>query len=124
MKAATQRLIKRKHRKHTTFLNTRKPEDKAEYNNIRNEATTKVRADRLAFERNISKEIKNNNKVFWRYVNANRSSKAAIPDLKKTDGSKACTDEEKAEVLNQQFSSVFTNEDKTHTTFTIQSQNL
>ena len=65
MKAATQRLIKRKHRKHTTFLNTRKPEDKAEYNSTRNEATSKVRADRLAFERNISKEIKNNNKVFW-----------------------------------------------------------
>ena len=51
MKAATQRLIKRKHRKHTTFLNTRKPEDKADYNNIRNQANSQVRADRLAFER-------------------------------------------------------------------------
>ena len=112
MKAATQRLIKRKHRKHTTFLNTRKPEDKADYNNIRNQANSQVRADRLAFERNISKEIKNNNKVFWRYVNSNRSSKAAIPDLTKPDGSKACTDEEKAEALNHQFCSVFTNEDK------------
>ena len=111
MKKATQRLIKRKHRSHTTFLNTRNPNDKAAYNNIRNEVTSKVRSDRLAFERNISKEIKNNNKVFWRYVNANRSSKASIPDLKRPDGTKACSDEDKAEVLNNQFSSVFTKED-------------
>ena len=102
---------KKKHRTHTTFLNTRNPNDKAAYNNIRNEVTFKVCSDRLAFERNISKEIKNNNKVFWRYVNANRSSKASIPDLKKPDGTKACSDEDKAEVLNNQFSSVFTKED-------------
>ena len=115
MKKATQRLIKRKHRTHTTFLNTRNANDKTAYNVIRNEVTSKVRTDRIAFERNISKEIKNNNKVFWRYVNANRSSRAAIPELKRPDGTKACSDEEKAEALNNQFSSVFTKEDTTDT---------
>ena len=111
MKPATLRLIQRKHSKHTKYLNTKNKDDKTNYNKIRNEVTSKTRSDRLAFERNISKEIKNNNKVFWRYVNANRSTKATIPDLLKKDGTKATTDEEKAEVLNEQFSSVFTKED-------------
>jgi hypothetical protein len=111
MKPATLRLIKRKHRTHTTLLNTRNDDTKATYKRTRNDVTAKIRSDRLAFERNISKEIKNNNKVFWRYVNANRSSKAAIPDLKKPDGTKASSDEDKAETLNNQFSSVFTKED-------------
>ena len=111
MKPATLRLIQRKHSKHTKFLNTRNEEDKTNYKTARNEVTAKTRGDRLAFERNISKEIKNNNKVFWRYVNANRTTKATIPDLLKKDGSKATTDAEKAEVLNDQFSSVFTKED-------------
>ena len=73
MKPATLRLIQRKHSKHTKYLNTKNKDDKTNYNKIRNEVTSKTRSDRLAFERNISKEIKNNNKVFWRYVNANRS---------------------------------------------------
>ena len=111
MKPATLRLIKRKHHKHYTYLNTRNEDHKAEYNAIRNEVTAKTRADRVAFERNISKEIKNNNKVFWRYVNANRTSKSAIPDLERKNGTKATTDKEKAEILNDQFSSVFTREE-------------
>ena len=110
MKPATMRLIKRKHRTHTKFLNTRASSTKTEYNQIRNQVTSAVKNDRISFERNISKEIKNNNKLFWRYVNSNRTTKAAISDLLKDDGTLATTDQEKAEVLNQQFSSVFTRE--------------
>ena len=111
MSRATLSMIKRKHSKHTKYLNTKKAEDKTSYNKMRNEVTSKIRSDRLAFERNISKEIKNNNKVFWRYVNDKRTTKATIPDLQKEDGTKATSDAEKAEVLNNQFSSVFTKED-------------
>ena len=111
MKPSTLRLIQRKHRTHTKYLNTKNDDDKSAYNRIRNDVTAQTRNDRLSFERNISKEIKNNNKLFWRYVNANRTSKAAIPDLERPDGSKATTDKEKAEILNEQFSSAFTKED-------------
>ena len=89
-------------------MNTRNIIDKTNYNKARNEVTTALRRDRLCFERNISKQIKNNNKLFWRYVNSQRSTKASIPNLQRKDGSMATTDDEKAEVLNQQFSSVFT----------------
>merc|ERR1711972_1147553 len=66
---------------------------------------------RVAFERNISKEIRNNNKLFWRYVNAQRTTKSTIPDLKRPDGTLATKDKEKAELLNLQFNSVYTKED-------------
>jgi hypothetical protein len=58
MRPATQNLIKRKHRVHTKLLNTKSATDKAEYRATRNKVTADTRADRLAFERNISKEIK------------------------------------------------------------------
>ena len=92
MRPATLRLIKQKHRAHIKYLNTRRAEDKSGYNKIRNEVTSTIRADRLCFERNISNEIKNNNKLFWRYVNAKRTSKASVPDLERKDGSKATTE--------------------------------
>ena len=111
MRPATHKLIKRKHRLHTKYLNTKSDTDKAAYKNIRSNVTSETRKDRLAFERNISKEIKNNNKLFWRYVNSTRTTKASIPDLDKPDGTKATEDKDKAEVLNAQFSSVFTEED-------------
>ena len=111
MKPATQRLIQRKHRAHTKLLNTKSETDRAAYKVARNKVTSGTRADRLAFERNICKEIKNNNKIFWRYVNSSRLTRAAIPDLEDKDGVKVSDDKGKAELLNHQFSSVFTKED-------------
>ena len=111
MKHSTMMLIKRKRRTHIKYLNTKAFLDKLAYHSVRNQVTSAVRNDRIAFERNISKEIKNNNKVFWRYVNSQRKSKTSIPDLKKKDGTTVTTDKEKAEILNEQFTSVFTQED-------------
>ena len=111
MKYSTMNLIKRKKRAHIKYLNSKSNWDKLSYHSIRNQVTSSVRNDRIAFERNISTEIKNNNKVFWRYVNSQRKSKTNIPDLKRKDGTLATEDQEKAEILNEQFTSVFTKED-------------
>ena len=73
--------------------------------------TSATRQDRIAFERNISKEIKNNNQLFWRYVNSQRTSRSTLPDLKRKDGTYTSDDKEKAELLNEQFISVYTEED-------------
>ena len=114
MKPATLNLIKRKKHAHIKFLNTKARKDNDAYRSIRNQVTAATRKDRLEFERNISKEIKNNNKLFWRYVNSQRISKTTIPDLQRKDGSLTSDDQEKAELLNSQFTSVFTNEDTTN----------
>ena len=44
-------------------------------------------------------------------MNSQRTSKSAIPDLKRKDGSLTADDREKAELLNEQFTSVYTEED-------------
>ena len=111
MKPATLNLIRRKKHSHIKFLNTRARTDRESYKSLRNQVTSATRKDRREFERNISKEIKNNNKLFWRYINSQRISKTTIPDLKRKDGTLASDDKEKAEILNAQFTSVFTNED-------------
>ena len=111
MKQATLNLIRTKKRRHIKFLNTKSQADRDAYRSIRNEVTAATRRDRQCFERNISKTIRNNNKLFWRYINSQRQSKTTIPDLRRPDGSLATTDAEKAEILNNQFSSVFTRED-------------
>ena len=103
MRPATLNLIKRKRKTHIRYLNTRSPLDKLAYNTARDEVTAATRKDRVFFERNISKEIKNNNKLFWRYVNAQRKSKAAIPDLQRPDGSFATSDEEKPKFSTSSF---------------------
>ena len=114
MKQATLNLIRRKKHAHIKYLNTKARFARENYKSIRNQVTLSTRRDRLEFERNISREIKNNNKLFWRYVNSQRISKTTIPDLQRKDGSLTSDDQEKAELLNAQFTSVFTDEDTTH----------
>ena len=111
MKQATLNLIRTKKRNHIRYLNTKTLADKEAYKISRNQVTAATRRDRLCFERNISKRIRTNNKLFWRYVNSQRQSKTSIPDLQRPDGSMASSDIEKAEILNNQFVSVFTKED-------------
>ena len=66
-------------------------------------------------ERDIAKESKTNPKKFWQYVNKKTKIKQGIPDLvyEDEDGEEksATNDKEKAEVLADFFSSVFTEED-------------
>ena len=53
-------------------------------------------------------DIKENCKPFWRYINSKKNDKHSIPNLKRKDEFEAETDLDKAECLNSQFSSVFT----------------
>ena len=53
-------------------------------------------------------DIKEDSKPFWRYINNKKSDKQGIPPLQKKNKEMANTDEEKADALNKQFTSVFT----------------
>ena len=111
MKPSTLQLIKKKHNLLLRYLNTKKQYDQEAYHRIRNEVVHRTAEDRINYESKIAEETKQNANAFWNYVNSNRKTKKSIPNLIKPDGSKAETDLEKAEVLNNQFSSVFTEED-------------
>ena len=65
-------------------------------------------------ELRIAKQMKNNTKAFYQFISSNTSKKDSIPDLMKDNGERTKTDDEKCALLNQFFSSVFTNEDTTN----------
>ena len=56
----------------------------------------------------MARDVKNNMKAFYRYIGQKRQAKTNIPPLVNVKGELASVDEEKAEVLNEYFASVFT----------------
>ena len=111
MKSSTEKLVKAKQHAWVKFLNTKHPDHYELYKTARNRVTHAVTDDRKEYEKGIAKEIKNNIKAFWKYVNRNRKNKCRIPNLIKKNGQFTTSDEEKANALNNQFCSVFTHED-------------
>ena len=66
----------------------------------------------MTFEKKLARNLKTGVKTFWRYVNNGMKVRVPVGDLEREDGTVATTDMEKAEVLNQFFTSVFTIKDK------------
>ncbi|KFQ62499.1 hypothetical protein N334_03741, partial [Pelecanus crispus] len=67
-----------------------------------------VRKAKARMELNLARDVKNNKQGFYRYINQKRKVKESIPPLMNKKGELVSTDEEKAEVLNNFFASVFT----------------
>lgn len=57
---------------------------------------------------NLIGDIKKDSKPFWKYINKQKADKQGIPPLLTKDNKSAEIDKDKAETLNQQFTSVFT----------------
>ena len=77
----------------------------------RNKLRSFTRSLRKNFELNLARNVKGNPKLFWNYAKSRLKSRKAIPSLSKQNGEKAITDKDKAETLNDFFTSVFTIED-------------
>ena len=80
------------------------------YHFHRNVVNSAVKKAKLTKELNIANKIKTNPKCFFNYVNSQLKPRECISNLKREDGSMTETDQEKAEVLNSFFSSVFVKE--------------
>ena len=114
MNKAGIRKIKRKHRAWQRYLNTKEGQDYQKYARARNEARTYLRKLVREFEKGIVDDIKSNPKAFWKYVKSKSKTKSGVNCIEKEDGSMATDDQEKAKLLNNFFSSVFTKEDQTN----------
>ena len=92
------------------YVTTKSVNDFCGYSMVRNELRTLTRTLKSDYERNLTLNIKNNTKAFWRYVNSRLKVHPTINDLQHPDGSTAHTDSDKADKFNHFFTSVFTQE--------------
>ena len=103
--------IKAKRKAWNKYINCRSPANHDIYRTKRAQAKVEVKRAQTNFERNLAMNIKTNPKAFWKYVRSKRTVKDSIDLLQDQDGTKQSDSKEKATILNQYFSSVFTEED-------------
>ena len=104
------RIIKKKYYVFKRFLETKSGKDYLHYIEIRNKTNKEIRKASRENEKSIAKECKSNPKSFWKYVRTKTKAKTGLSPLRKRNGDIALTDNEKADTLNEYFTSVFTKE--------------
>ena len=100
--------IKEKKKAWKTFKNYQTADNLTKYKTKGNEVRSARRSEALTREKEISSEVKTNPKKFWSYVRQKTTIREATPALIKPNGMLTDTDDEKAEMLSNFFSSVFT----------------
>ena len=105
------RRIKKKYHAFKRYLITRQGKDYEKYIKQRNKCTREIKKAKKKHEKNIANECKENPKKFWKYVNDKCKSNVGISSLKDKNGNLLTSDKERAEILNDFFTSVFLKED-------------
>ena len=108
------RLKKEKERLWMVYSQTQDILDYSRFTRCRNQLRALTRKLRRDFEEELVRNVKTNPKVFWRYSNSRLKTKAGLDNLVDGSGCIACDDRGKAQLLNSFFSSVFTDEDRSH----------
>ena len=107
-------VIKEKNRLNKKFIETKNEQLRKKYNKVRNKAGKLVKQARKNYEKNLAKEAKTNPKKVWKYINLKSKVKEGIGELCKDTNNpkseKTKDDGEKADILADFFSSVFTEE--------------
>ncbi len=103
------KVLKKKHRAWQRFLETRNGQKYLEYARLRNQVRSETRKAKRQLEKEIALTAKDNPQRFWRYATSKSKVKERISELyKNSQKDLAQTDLEKAEVLADFFTSVFT----------------
>ena len=105
--------IKKKHKLWQKYMETRDQKQYKDYVKLRNQVKSEVRKAKRIMEKDIAKNAKENPKKFWKYANSKRKTRTGISELKYTHNGEITStknDQEKANVLANFFTSVFTNE--------------
>ena len=113
LRKETLRNIRRKHRLWERYMEKRSKESYREFCKARNKVKKLIRKERKEKEREIAETAKTNSKNFWKYVNSKRKTKSGVSALHTKKDNLTCIaskDNQKAEVLADFFSSVFTSE--------------
>lgn len=105
------RLMKTKRRRYNRYRATRDARDWEKFRKTRNEVSSKLRCAKARYYgEELGEAIENNPKAFWTHLKNLRKEDVGVADLKDGAGKLVTDSKIKAEMLNKQFVSVFTNE--------------
>jgi len=108
------KLTRRKYRAHKKAKQTGNPTDWSRYNRLKTQVQKDIRQSHRRYMTNIiSTSYKERPKQFWSYIKSRKQEAVGIAPLKNRDGFIHSDSKAKAEILNDQFRSVFTEEDTT-----------
>ena len=80
------------------------------YKSARNLAKTDLRQAKYEYEKDLAGKIKIDNKLFWSYFRSNMKTKSSLGELEMPNGDLTSDSQEKANILNNFFVSVFEDE--------------
>ena len=102
------RLTRKKNRAHKKAKRTHNKKDWVRYQKLK---STSQREIRLANEKYLQEVVCEDSKRFWSYIKHQKQDSSGVSPLKGTDGLMHSDTSSKAEILNNQFHSVYTKED-------------
>ena len=115
MNTQIKRAIRRKQRAHKKARETNTKRDRDRYKRLQKEVQFQVRkANKTYMQDTVSNESKDNSKKFWSFVKSKGQEFTGVAPLKNKDGFLQSNTQSRANILNEQFKSVFTEEDLTN----------
>ena len=112
MNTEIRRLIRRKQRAHRKARQTKTKRDNDRYKRLQRDVQYKIRrANKAYMENTVSSDCKDNSKKFWAYVKSKGHEFTGVAPLKNQEGFLQSDTKARANILNEQFKSVFTKED-------------
>ena len=115
MNTQIKRAMRRKQRAHKKARETNTKRDRDRYKRLQKEVQFHVRkANKTYMQDTVSNESKDNSKMFWSFVKSKGQEFTGVTPLKNKDGFLQSNTQSRANILNEQFKSVFTEEDLTN----------
>ena len=121
MQENTIRIIRKKRRLWKHYITTRDYQSYLEYKQVQNATKSMVKKAKREFEKKLAANSKKNPKAFYSYINNRCKVQAKVGPLKDLDGNVQNDDAMQAKILNDRFSTAFTQEDTTSTPTPVQS---
>ena len=108
------RIIRKKRRLWNHYKTTKDYLDYQNYMLVQKSVTKTIRDAKRKLERKIAKNMKKNPRQFYSYLSKNTKSRSPVGPLIDSDGTQVSEPQGMCQILNNFFSSVFTNEDITN----------